>query len=210
MNFVFPKTIAELLGTFWLVFGGCEAAVFAGTKIGFAEIALGFGLTLLTGIYAFWHISSGHFNPAVTLGLWAAGRFDKNDILPYIIAQFEGAMIACLLIWIIQMDGTIVGKLHFATNGYGDFSPEQYGMTAGAITEIVLTFVSLLVICGTTNQCAPAGFAPLAIGLSLTLIHLIGIPVTNLSVSTPPEASVPQSYSCLQKIPMLSASSGSP
>ncbi len=185
MNFVSKQTVAELIGTFWLVLGGCGAAVLAGSQIGYAGISLAFGLTVLTGAYAFGHVSGGHFNPAVSIGLCAAGRFDKKDLLPYIVAQLIGAVIACFVLWAIQAGqaGMLPQNLSFAVNGYGDSSPAHYGLLAGALVEVVLTFVFLVVICGATSKKAPQGFAPVAIGLCLTLIHLIGIPVTNLSVN---------------------------
>lgn len=184
MKFISKKTAAELIGTFWLVFGGCGAAVFAGSQIHYAGIALAFGLTVFTGAYALGHISGAHFNPAVSLGLWAAGRFDKKELLPYIVAQLIGAVLACVAIWAIQVGQcTAVHELNFAANGYGEFSPGKYGMGASALTEILLTFVFLIVICGATDKRASQGFAPAAIGLCLTLIHLIGIPITNLSVN---------------------------
>ncbi len=185
MNFFSKKTVAELIGTFWLVFGGCGAAVFAGSQIGYAGIALAFGLTVLTGAYAFGHVSGAHFNPAVSIGLWAAGRFDKRELLPYIVAQLIGAVLAGFAMWAIQADqNTILDLgLNFAANGYGEFSPAKYGMVAGALTEIILTFIFLVVICGATDKRAPQALAPAAIGLCLTLIHLVGIPVTNLSVN---------------------------
>ncbi len=192
MNCMSKKFVAELIGTFWLVFGGCGAAVFAGDQIHYAGISLAFGLTVLTGAYAFGHVSGGHFNPAVSFGLWAAGRFDKKELVPYIIAQLIGAVIAGLAMWAIQA-GRIVEKVatsetttqvyHFAENGYCKLSPANYGMGAAILAELILTFIFLVVICGATDKCAPQGMAPAAIGLCLTLIHLIGIPVTNLSVN---------------------------
>ncbi len=185
MKIVTKKFAAELIGTFWLVFGGCGAAVLAGSQIGYAGIALAFGLTVLTAAYAFGHVSGAHFNPAVTLGLWAAGRFDKKDIAPYIVAQALGGIVAALALWIIQAgQNTIVPMAPgFAANGYSELSPGQYGIWACALVEIMLTFVFLVVICGSTDKRAPQGLAPVAIGLCLTLIHLVGIPVTNLSVN---------------------------
>lgn len=185
MNFISKKTVAELIGTFWLVFGGCGAAVFAGSEIGYAGIALAFGLSVLTGAYAFGHVSGAHFNPAVSIGLFAAGRFDKKELLPYIVAQLVGATLAAFAIWGIQagQNSAIPLEFNFAANGYGDFSPAKYGMGACALTEILLTFLFLVVICGATDKRAPQALAPAAIGLCLTLIHLVGIPVTNLSVN---------------------------
>lgn len=185
MNWVNKKTVAELIGTFWLVLGGCGAAVFAGSKIGYAGIALAFGLTVLTGAYAFGHVSGGHFNPAVSLGLFAAGRFDKKELLPYIVAQTIGGILAALMIWAVQagQESFLAGNYSFAVNGFGELSPHKYNFAVAALTEVVLTFIFLVVICGATDKRAPGGFAPAAIGLCLTLIHLVGIPVTNLSVN---------------------------
>ncbi|MDD3153966.1 MAG: aquaporin Z [Victivallaceae bacterium] len=185
MNFFSKKTAAELIGTFWLVFGGCSAAVFAGSQIGYAGIALAFGLTVFTGAYAFGHISGGHFNPAVSLGLWAAGRFEKKELLPYFAAQIVGGVLACFAMWAIQAgQSTLLEHApSFAANGFGEFSPSGYNFAACALVEVLLTFVFLIVICGATDKRAPNGFAPAAIGLCLTLIHLIGIPITNLSVN---------------------------
>ncbi|SPL70235.1 aquaporin Z [Acinetobacter stercoris] len=182
------KYIAELIGTFWLVFGGCGSAVLAAAfpelGIGFAGVALAFGLTVLTGAYAFGHISGGHFNPAVSVGLWVGGRFDSKDLIPYIIAQVIGATIAAFVLYlIVQGQAGFSGTGGFATNGYGDLSPGKYNLTSALIIEVVLTAVFLIVIMGSTDKRAPAGFAPIAIGLALTLIHLISIPVTNTSVN---------------------------
>jgi aquaporin Z len=179
---------AEFLGTFWLVLGGCGSAVLAAAwpelGIGFAGVALAFGLTVLTGAYAFGHISGAHFNPAVSLGLAVAGRFAWKDLAPYVIVQVLGAIAAAFLLRYIA-SGTagfdIGGGL--ASNGFGDHSPGGYTMQSGLVIEIVLTCFFLLVILGATSARAPAGFAPLAIGLALTLIHLISIPVTNTSVN---------------------------
>lgn len=182
---------AELFGTFWLVFGGCGAAVLAANfpsadanslGIGFLGVALAFGLTVLTMAYAIGHISGCHLNPAVTAGLVAGGRHPANELLPYIAAQVIGGIAgAAILFAIATGNGSSVGG--FATNGFGELSPGGYSMTAALIAEIVLTFMFLLIIMGATDRRAPAGFAPIAIGLGLTLIHLIGIPVTNLSVN---------------------------
>ncbi len=182
------KYIAELLGTFWLVFGGCGSAVLAAAYpelgIGFAGVALAFGLTVLTGAYTFGHISGGHFNPAVSVGLWVGGRFDTKDLIPYIIAQVIGATIAAFILYlIVQGQANFSGTGGFASNGYGDLSPGKYNMTSALIIEVVLTAVFLIIIMGSTDKRAPAGFAPIAIGLALTLIHLISIPVTNTSVN---------------------------
>ncbi len=182
------KLFAEFFGTFWLVFGGCGSAVFAAAYpelgIGFAGVALAFGLTVLTMAYAVGHISGGHFNPAVSFGLWAGGKFPAKDLLGYIVAQLFGAIIAAGLLFLIltnQAGFTDLGG--FASNGYGDLSPNGYNMTAVLITEFVLTMFFLLIILGSTNVRAPKGFAPIAIGLGLTLIHLISIPISNTSVN---------------------------
>jgi aquaporin Z len=178
---------AEALGTFWLVLGGCGSAVlaagFPGLGIGFAGVALAFGLTVLTMAFAIGHISGCHLNPAVTLGLATAGRFPKAEILPYWIAQVVGATIAAGVLYLIATGraGADIGG--FAANGYGEHSPGLFSMNAAMISEVVMTFMFLMVILGATDKRAPAGFAPIAIGLCLTLIHLISIPVTNTSVN---------------------------
>ncbi len=178
---------AEVFGTFWLTFGGCGSAVLAAAfpqlGIGFAGVALAFGLTVLTMAFAVGHISGGHFNPAVTIGLWAGGRFKAADIGPYIVAQLVGAIAAAAVLYLIASGkpGFAVGG--FASNGYGTLSPGQYGLTACLLMEVVATFFFLVIILGSTSSKAPAGFAPIAIGLGLTLIHLIAIPVTNTSVN---------------------------
>lgn len=182
------KYLAELLGIFWLVFGGCGSAVLAAAYpelgIGFAGVALAFGLTVLTGAYAFGHISGGHFNPAVSVGLWVGGRFDAKDLVPYIISQVVGGTLAAFVLYmIVQGQANFTGVGNFATNGFGDLSPGKYSMLSALIIEIVLTAFFLIVIMGATDKRAPAGFAPIAIGLALTLIHLISIPVTNTSVN---------------------------
>lgn len=182
------KYMAEFLGTFWLVFGGCGSAVLAAAfpelGIGFAGVALAFGLTVLTAAYALGHISGGHFNPAVSVGLWVGGRFDAKDLLPYIIAQVIGATAAAFVLYlIVQGQAGFTSTGGFATNGYGDLSPGKYALSSVIIIEIVLTAFFLIVIMGSTDKRAPAGFAPIAIGLALTLIHLISIPVTNTSVN---------------------------
>ncbi len=181
------KFVAEFIGTLWLVLGGCGSAVFAAAfpelGIGFAGVALAFGLTVLTMAYAIGHISGCHLNPAVTLGLWAGGRFEAKNILPYIISQLLGAITGAFIIYAIASGkpGFEVGG--FASNGYGALSPGGYGMGAAFICEVALTFVFLIVILGATHSKAPAGFGGIAIGLALTLIHLISIPVTNTSVN---------------------------
>ncbi|WP_219116181.1 aquaporin Z [Janthinobacterium sp. UMAB-56] len=179
---------AEFLGTFWLVLGGCGSAVlaagFPGLGIGFAGVALAFGLTVLTMAYAIGHISGCHLNPAVSIGLWAGGRFPASQLLPYIIAQVLGAIVAGGVLYVIASGqaGFDVSK-GFASNGYGAHSPGGYSMLSALVIEIVLTMFFLIVILGATDKRAPAGFAPLPIGLALTLIHLISIPVTNTSVN---------------------------
>ncbi len=185
MQFVSRKTAAEVFGTFWLVFGGCGSAVLAGSHIGFAGVALAFGLTVLTMAYAIGHISGCHLNPAVSVGLCAAGRFDKKELVPYIVAQVIGGILGAAVLSVIAggMPGFDLVKSGFAANGYGVHSPGQYSMLACAVAEIVLTFFFLIVILGSTDKRANSKFAPIAIGLALTLIHLIGIPVTNLSVN---------------------------
>lgn len=182
------KYLAELIGTFWLVFGGCGSAVLAAAfpelGIGFAGVALAFGLTVLTAAYALGHISGGHFNPAVSVGLWAGGRFEAKELAPYIISQLLGATLAAFILFIIvQGQAGFTGVGGFATNGYGELSPGKYSMLSALVIEIVLTAGFLIVIMGATDKRAPAGFAPIAIGLALTLIHLISIPVTNTSVN---------------------------
>lgn len=182
------KLFAEFFGTFWLVFGGCGSAVFAAgypeLGIGFVGVALAFGLTVLTMAYAVGHISGGHFNPAVSLGLWAGGKFEAKNLLGYIIAQLVGAIAAAGALYLIltnKADFVSIGG--FAANGYGDLSPDGYSMTAALKAEFLLTMFFLLIILGSTNDRAPKGFAPIAIGLGLTLIHLISIPITNTSVN---------------------------
>jgi len=182
------RLAAEFFGTFWLVFGGCGSAVLAAgfpdLGIGFVGVALAFGLTVLTMAYAVGHISGGHFNPAVTFGLWAGGRFEAGGIVGYWIAQILGAIAAAAVLYVIASgaDGfSLAGG--FASNGYGEHSPGGYTLLAALVAEIVLTFFFLLIILGATDERAPAGFAPIAIGLALTLIHLISIPVTNTSVN---------------------------
>jgi len=182
------RLAAEFIGTFWLVLGGCGSAVLAaavpGLGIGFAGVALAFGLTVVTMAYAVGHISGGHFNPAVTAGLCAAGRFSSADVLPYWVAQVAGAIVAAAVLHVIASGATGFDvAAGFAANGYGEHSPGGYSLQAALVVEIVLTFGFLIVILGSTDARAPAGFAPLAIGLALTLIHLISIPVTNTSVN---------------------------
>ncbi|TCC88203.1 aquaporin Z [Pedobacter frigiditerrae] len=180
------KLVAEFIGTFWLVFGGCGSAIlacnFPGNGIAYVGVAWAFGLTVVTMAYAFGHISGAHLNPAVSIGAWVAGRLETKNLLPYIVAQVLGGIAAAALLYVIATgNGSAIGS--FATNGYGDLSPGKYGMIAALVIEIVLTFIFLLVILGSTDERAPKGFAGLAIGLCLTLIHLISIPVTNTSVN---------------------------
>jgi aquaporin Z len=185
---ILKRSVAELLGTFWLVLGGCGSAVLAAkfpeVGIGLVGVSLAFGLTVVTMAYAVGSISGGHFNPAVTIGLLAGGRVKAGDVLPYIVAQVIGAVLAAwLLASIASGNGSdpIAGGL--ASNGFAEHSPGGYALSSALITEVVMTFFFLLIILGVTDERAPAGFAPLAIGLALTLIHLISIPVTNTSVN---------------------------
>ncbi|KQB43183.1 MIP family channel protein [Flavobacterium daejeonense] len=186
------KLFAEFFGTFWLVFGGCGSAVFAAgipdLGIGFMGVALAFGLTVLTMAYAVGHISGGHFNPAVSFGLWAGGRFSGRDLIPYIISQCVGAVAAASVLYTIAsgkagfiIDNTQAGA--FASNGYGAFSPSDYSLEACFIAEFILTLFFLLIIMGATDKFSNGIFAGIAIGLGLTLIHLISIPITNTSVN---------------------------
>ena len=182
------KLIAEFLGTFWLVFGGCGSAVLAAAfpqlGIGFAGVSLAFGLTVLTGAYAFGPVSGGHFNPAVSAGLAVAGRFSWSEFVPYVVAQVIGAVAAAAVLFVVasgKADFSLAGG--FASNGYGEHSPGGYGLVSALVIEVVLTAIFLLIILGSTEARVPAGFAPIAIGLALTLIHLISIPVTNTSVN---------------------------
>lgn len=188
------KLTAEFIGTLWLVLGGCGSAVLAakfndtGLGIAFVGVSLAFGLTVMTMAYAIGHISGCHLNPAVTFGLWAGKRFPASEILPYVVAQVLGAIVGGAIIYVIAtgnagfaIDGTKAGA--FATNGFGAFSPGGYTLLACLVAEVVLTFFFLVIILGSTHHSAPAGFAPIAIGLGLTLIHLISIPITNTSVN---------------------------
>lgn len=180
------KNIAEFIGTFWLVLGGCGSALlaagFPNVGIGLIGVSLAFGLTVLTIAYSLGHISGAHLNPAVTIGLWMGGRIEAKEILPYVISQVLGAIAAAGVLYIIVTgNGSDIGT--FAANGYGEHSPGGYSMLAAIVTELVLTFMFLLIILGATDKKAPVGFAGLAIGLALTLIHLISIPVTNTSVN---------------------------
>jgi aquaporin Z len=185
---MFAKLSAEALGTFWLVLGGCGSAVLAAAfpevGIGLAGVSLAFGLTVLTGAYALGPISGGHFNPAVSVGLWAGGRFPGAQVLPYVIAQVAGAIVGAAVLYVIASGraGFSVAD-GFAANGYAQHSPGEYSLAASAVTELVMTFMFLIVILGATHRRAPVGFAGIAIGFALTLIHLISIPVTNTSVN---------------------------
>ncbi len=183
-----PPLVAEFLGTFWLVLGGCGSAVIAAAfpelGIGFTGVSLAFGLTVLTGAYALGPISGGHFNPAVSFGLWAGGRFPGSRLLPYIVSQLLGAVVASGVLYLIA-SGKAGFDLQagFATNGYGEHSPGKYSLGSALVCEVVMTFMFVIVIGGATNGRAPGDFAGLAIGLCLTLIHLVSIPVTNTSVN---------------------------
>ena len=188
MLIVMPRRLtAEFIGTFWLVFGGCGAAVldaaYPALGIGFAGVALAFGLTVLTMAYGVGYLSGAHFNPAITIGLTAAGRFPVRDVVPYIVAQVAGALAAAAVLYLIASGkpGFVAGG--FASNGYGDLSPGKYGLLSCAVCEIVCTFFFLMVIFGVKSSRVPDGFPPIPIGLALTLIHLISIPVTNTSVN---------------------------
>jgi aquaporin Z len=186
-NDISRRVVAEFFGTFWLVLGGCGAAVlaagFPNLGIGFLGVAFAFGLTVLTMAYAVGHISGGHFNPAVTIGLWSAGRCASKHVIPYIVAQVIAAIIAAAILWVIasSQPGWIPGR--FAANGYADLSPGKYGLGGCFLMEVVMTFFFLFVIIGTTSRGAATGFAGIPIGLALTLIHLVSIPVTNTSVN---------------------------
>lgn len=188
IGIIMNKYMAEFIGTFWLVLGGCGSAVLAAAfpelGIGFVGVSLAFGLTVLTMAFAIGHISGCHLNPAVSVGLWVGGRFDAKDLVPYIVSQVLGGIAAGGILYLIasgQAGFDLAGG--FASNGFGEHSPGGYTMTAALITEVVLTAMFLIVIMGATDSRAPAGFAPIAIGLCLTLIHLISIPVTNTSVN---------------------------
>lgn len=181
------KLLAEFIGTLWLVLGGCGSAVLAAgypeLGIGFVGVSIAFGLTVVTMAYAIGHISGCHLNPAVSIGLWMGGRFDKKELLPYIVSQVLGGIAGAAILYAIATgkDGFEIGG--FAANGYDEHSPDGYNMTSALVTEVVLTFMFLIIILGATHSKAPKGFAGLAIGLGLTLIHLISIPVTNTSVN---------------------------
>jgi len=182
------KLVAEFLGTGWLVLGGCGSAVLAAAVpnlgIGYAGVALAFGLSVVTGAYAFGHISGAHFNPAITLGLFTARRFPARNVIPYWVAQVAGGIAGAAILYAIASGAAgFDASSGFASNGYGEHSPQGYSLLAGLVCEIVMTFMFLLVVLGATSPRAPLGFAPLAIGLALTLIHLVSIPVTNTSVN---------------------------
>jgi aquaporin Z len=182
------RLFAEFLGTFWLVFGGCGSAVLAAAfpdvGIGLLGVALAFGLTVLTMAYAVGGISGGHFNPAVSVGLLVAGRFPAKDLIPYVIAQVVGAIVAAAVLYlIVSGKADFAGVGGFASNGYGEASPGKFSLMSALVMEVVMTFMFLMIILGATTGRVPAGFAPIAIGLGLTLIHLVSIPVTNTSVN---------------------------
>ncbi len=183
------KLVAEFIGTFWLVLGGCGSAVLAAAYpdagIGWLGVSLAFGLTVLTMAFAIGHISGCHLNPAVSFGLWIGGRFDSRELAPYIVAQVAGGIVGAAVLYLIASGqaGFDAGSSGFAANGYGDHSPAGYGLGAALLTEVVMTFMFLIIILGATDNRAPAGLAPIAIGLGLTLVHLISIPVTNTSVN---------------------------
>jgi aquaporin Z len=185
---MFAKIAAEFVGTFWLVLGGCGSAVLAAAfpdvGIGLTGVSLAFGLTVVTAAYALGPVSGGHFNPAVSVGLWAGGRFPASNLLPYVVAQLLGAIAGAGVLYVIASGGPQFDvSAGFAANGYGEHSPGKYSMAAALVSEIVMTFMFLVVILGATHARAPVGFAGLAIGLALTLIHLVSIPVTNTSVN---------------------------
>lgn len=189
MASMIKRLTAEAFGTFWLVFGGCGSAVLAAAfpqlGIGFAGVSLAFGLTVLTMAYAVGHVSGGHFNPAVTVGLWAGGRFEAGKVIPYVAAQVIGAILAALALYAIangRADWSLAAN-GLASNGFGTHSPGGYGLQSAFLAEVLLTGFFLFIIMGSTHPKAPAGFAPIAIGLGLTLIHLVSIPVTNTSVN---------------------------
>jgi len=181
------KLGAEFIGTFWLVLGGCGSAVLAAgfpeLGIGFVGVSMAFGLTVLTMAYAIGHISGCHLNPAVSVGLFVGGRFSASELLPYIVAQVLGGIAGAAILYVIASGQAGFETAGFASNGYGEHSPGGYSLVAALVTEVVMTFMFLIIILGATDKRAPAGFAPIAIGLGLTLIHLISIPVTNTSVN---------------------------
>ena len=182
------KGLAEFIGTFWLVFGGCGSAIFAAAYpdlgIGFTGVSIAFGLTVVTMAYSIGHISGAHLNPAVTIGLWAGGRVKGSDVFPYIISQVCGGLFAGAMLYLIASGNKSFSlESGFASNGYGEHSPNGYNMMSAFLIEFVLTFIFLIIIIGSTDKLAPSGFAGLAIGLGLVLIHLISIPITNTSVN---------------------------
>ncbi len=181
------KLGAEFIGTFWLVLGGCGAAVlvagFPEMGIGFIGVSLAFGLTVLTMVYAVGHISGGHFNPAVSLGLWTAGKFETKELLPYIVAQVIGGIAGAAVLYLVASGQVGFEAGGFASNGYGELSPGKYNLVSVVTMEVVMTFMFLFIILGATDERAPAGFAGIAIGLGLTLIHLVSIPISNTSVN---------------------------
>lgn len=174
--------LAEFIGTFWLVLGGCGSAVLAGTYIGTVGVALAFGLTALTMIYAMGHVSGGHFNPTVTFGLWAGGRFDGAQVVPYIMSQVLGGLLAACVLYVV-LSGSDMGIGNFAANGYGEHSPGRFTVFSAFVCEFIMTFMFVIIVLGATDSRSPKGFAGVAIGLALTLIHLVTIPVTNTSVN---------------------------
>jgi len=201
------KLLAEFLGTFWLVLGGCGSAVlaaaFPGLGIGFTGVSLAFGLSVLTAAYAFGPISGGHFNPAVSLGLWVAGRFPAAHVLPYWVAQLVGAIVAAAVLYVIATGHAgFDPSAGFASNGFGPLSPGKYSLGAAIVTEVVMTFMFLIVILGATHERAPVGFAGLTIGLALTLIHLVSIPVTNTSVN-PARSTAPALFAGMAYVQQL-------
>jgi aquaporin Z len=201
------KLLAEFLGTFWLVLGGCGSAVLAAAfpelGIGFTGVSFAFGLSVLTAAYALGPISGGHFNPAVSFGLWAGGRFPAAHLLPYWVAQLAGAIVAAAVLYVIATGRAgFDASAGFASNGFGSLSPGKYSMFAAIVTEIVMTFMFLIVILGATHQRAPVGFAGLTIGLALTLIHLISIPVTNTSVN-PARSTAPALFAGMAYVQQL-------
>ena len=208
MNGIFKKTAAEFFGTFWLVFGGVGSAIYAAqfpeVGIGLAGVSLAFGLTVVTMAYAVGHISGGHFNPAVSIGLWAGKRFAGKELLPYIIAQVLGAIFAGLILYLIYIGKEgFTSTGNFGANGFGENSIGGYSMLSALIAEVILTAMFLIVIMGVTDKRAPAGFAPLAIGLALTLIHLISIPIDQTSVNPARSTGVALFSSSSQAIPQL-------
>jgi len=208
MNGIFKKTAAEFFGTFWLVFGGVGSAIYAAqfpeVGIGLVGVSLAFGLTVVTMAYAVGHISGGHFNPAVSIGLWAGKRFAGKELLPYIIAQVLGAIFAGLILYLIYIGKEgFTSTGNFGANGFGENSIGGYSMLSALIAEVILTAMFLIVIMGVTDKRAPAGFAPLAIGLALTLIHLISIPIDQTSVNPARSTGVALFSSSSQAIPQL-------